>query len=67
MKVKEIKEMTVDELKGKATELKKDLFTLKIQHKMGQVENPSRIGAMKKDIARVLTVIAQKGRAAKNA
>jgi large subunit ribosomal protein L29 len=65
MKVKEIREMTVDELKGKAAELRKDLFSLKIQHRMGQVDKPSRLGAMKKDIARVLTVIAEKGRAGK--
>lgn len=57
MKANEIKDMTVDELNSKLTELKQELFNLRFQHAVNQLENPKRLQAVKKDIARVKTVI----------
>ena len=57
MKANEIKEMTVNELNSKLAELKQELFNLRFQHAVNQLENPKRLQAVKKDIARVKTFI----------
>lgn len=57
MKANEIKDMTVDELNSKLAELKQELFNLLFQHAVNQLENPKRLQAVKKDIARVKTFI----------
>lgn len=57
MKANEIKDMTVDELNSKLAELKQELFNLRFQHAVDQLENPKRLQAVKKDIARVKTFI----------
>ena len=60
MKAKEIKEirgLSVEKLEEKLQELKKDLFMLRMQHATNQLENPVRIAEVKKDIARVKTII----------
>ena len=54
MKANEIKDMTVDELNSKLAELKQELFNLRFQHAVNQLENPKRLQAVKKDIARVM-------------
>jgi len=51
----EIKEMTVDELTEKLQSLKEELFALRFQHTVSQLENTARLKAVKKDIARVKT------------
>ena len=63
MKAKEIKEirgLSVEKLEAKLQELKKDLFMLRMQHATNQLENPMQIAAVKKDIARVKTIIREK-------
>ena len=50
-------DMTVDELNSKLAELKQELFNLRFQHAVNQLENPKRLQAVKKDIARVKTFI----------
>ena len=60
MKASDLKELTVDELQTKLTELKEELFNLRFQLAVNQLENSSRIGAVKKDIARVSTVLRQR-------
>jgi len=55
----EIKDMSVDELSAKLKDLKSELFNLRFQHATNQLENPMRINAVKKNIARVLTAINQ--------
>ena len=60
MRATELKELTVDELQTKLAELKEELFNLRFQLAVNQLENTSRIGAVKKDIARVSTVIRQR-------
>lgn len=57
MKANEIKDMTVDELNSKLAELKQELFNLRFQHAVNQLENLKRLQAVKKDIARVKTFI----------
>ena len=49
--------MKVDELNSKLAELKQELFNLRFQHAVNQLENPKRLQAVKKDIARVKTFI----------
>ena len=63
MKAKEIKEirgLSVEELAKKLDELKKDLFMLRMQHATNQLENPMQIANVKKDIARIKTIIREK-------
>ena len=57
MKASEIREMSADELKTKLSDLKAELFNLRFQLAINQLDNPMRIPAVKKDIARVKTVI----------
>ena len=60
MKAKEIRNLSTDELNKKLEELKKDLFMLRMQHATNQLDNPMRLNAVKKDIARVKTIIREK-------
>ncbi|MBO5340252.1 MAG: 50S ribosomal protein L29 [Oscillospiraceae bacterium] len=57
MKANEVRKMSAAELDNKLAELKKDLFNLRLQHATNQLENPGRIAEVKKDIARVKTII----------
>ena len=57
MKATEIRELTVEELQEKLQALKEELFNLRFQLAINQLDNPMRITAVKRDIARVLTVI----------
>mgnify|MGYP001120197341 CR=1 FL=1 len=67
MKAKELRDMTGDELNAKLKELKNELFNLRFQHAINQLDNPMRISAVKKDIARVKTVIRENELHAENA
>lgn len=60
MKASEIRELNVDEIQQKITDLKGALFNLRFQHEIGQLENPKKIGETKKDIARLKTILNQK-------
>ncbi|MDR1217768.1 MAG: 50S ribosomal protein L29 [Oscillospiraceae bacterium] len=60
MKASEARKFSDTELEEKLTGLKKDLFFLRMQHATNQLDNPIRISQVKKDIARVKTVIRQK-------
>ena len=57
MNAKEIRESSVAELNEKLADLKDELYKLRFQHAINQLENPMRITAVKKDIARVQTVL----------
>ncbi|MCR4645707.1 MAG: 50S ribosomal protein L29 [Oscillospiraceae bacterium] len=57
MKATEIKEMTVDEMNTKLVSLKEELFNLRFQLAVGQLENTARVKAVKKDIARLKTCL----------
>ena len=60
MKAKELREMTDVELNKQLKDLKAELFNLRFQHAINQLDNPGRIDAVKKDIARVMTIMAEK-------
>ena len=60
MVASEVVKLTPDELEEKLTGLKKDLFFLRMQHATNQLDNPIRIAQVRKDIARVKTVIRQR-------
>ena len=57
MKASEIRELTAAELEKKLKDLKAELFNLRFQHAINQLENPMRLKAVKKDIARVKTLM----------
>ena len=57
MKAVQLREMSADELQAKLTELKDELFHLRFQLAINQLDNPHKITEVKRDIARVLTVI----------
>lgn len=57
MKVRELRELSVAELNNKLNDLKAELFNLRFQHATGQLENNSRIKLVRRDIARVKTLI----------
>ena len=57
MKASELRKLSQAELDAKLLELKKELFNLRFQQAINQLDNPMRISAVKKDIARVMTVI----------
>ena len=57
MKAVEIREMSTSELNEKLTELKAELFNLCFQHAINQLDNPTRLNVVKKDIARIKTII----------
>ena len=61
MKANEIRKMSAAELEGKLAELKKDLFMLRMQHATNQLDNPLQIAVVKKDIARIKTIIRENG------
>ena len=60
MKAAELNKMTAEELNAKLKELKGELFNLRFQHAINQLDNPHKIVDVKKDIARVMTVLNQK-------
>ncbi|MEA2006085.1 MAG: 50S ribosomal protein L29 [Acidobacteriota bacterium] len=60
MKAKELRELSEDELINKEAELKDQLFKLKFQHELGQLENAMKLKSIKKDIARIKTILREK-------
>ena len=60
MKANEIRKLSAAELDSKLADLKKDLFMLRMQHATNQLDNPMQIAAVKKDIARIKTIIREK-------
>lgn len=59
LKTSEIKEMGTDQMQGKLTELKKELFNLRFQNDVGQLENTAKLSEVRKDIARLYTISKQ--------
>jgi large subunit ribosomal protein L29 len=60
MKAKEIRQMTDQELDSKMLELKNELFNLRFQMATGQLDNPKRIKLVRKDIARIKTIVRER-------
>ena len=64
MKIKEVRDMSAEQLNTKLLELKKDLFNLRLQHATNPLDNPGKIADVKHDIARVKTVLRERELAA---
>jgi large subunit ribosomal protein L29 len=64
MKIKEIRELSKEELESRKRELKQEIFHLRIQQQSGQLEKPSLIRSLRREIARVETISTAKARAA---
>ena len=60
MKANEVRKMSGAELETKLMDLKKDLFMLRMQHATNHLDNPTKISAVRRDIARVKTVLREK-------
>lgn len=60
MKAKELREFSIPELKEKLSTLRQELFNLRFQKALHKLENPMRIRQIKRDIARILTIIKEK-------
>ena len=60
MKVTELRELSVAELETKLAECKQELFNLRFQNAINQLDNPKRIGDVKKTIARIKTIIKER-------
>ena len=58
--VREIRDLSPEELTAKAAELKKELFNLRFQQAMGQIENPMRLRTLRRDIAKTKTILREK-------
>jgi large subunit ribosomal protein L29 len=61
MKTKDLRELTTDELQMRHDELWKDLFGMRIKHTLGQLENPLRLRDTRRHIARVKTLLSERG------
>jgi large subunit ribosomal protein L29 len=59
-RAKELRDLSSDELQTKAADLKKELFNLRFQQAMGQIENPMRLRTLRRDIAKTKTVLKEK-------
>jgi large subunit ribosomal protein L29 len=60
MKVAEIRELTVDDLRAREKELDDQLFRLRIQKSMGQLEAPARVRTVRKDLAKIKTILRER-------
>lgn len=60
MKAAEVRELTVEELVAKEREIELELFNLRFQQAMGQLENPARIRQLRKELARIKTIAREK-------
>ncbi len=61
MRPRELRELSIPELKEKLSQLREELFNLRFQKTIHKLENPMRIRQVKKDIARILTILREKG------
>jgi large subunit ribosomal protein L29 len=60
MKIKEIRDLSIDELQQKNRELVEEFFKLRLRQASGQLESPAMLGHVRKDIARIKTVLVEK-------
>ena len=60
MKTKELRALGVDDLVKKELDVREDLFKLRFQHSIRRLENPAKLAVLKKDIARIQTVLSEK-------
>lgn len=66
MKASEIRELSAEELNTKLGDLKKDLFNLRLQHAVNQLDNPNKIVEVKRDIAKIKPILRERELAARS-
>jgi large subunit ribosomal protein L29 len=62
MKAAELRELTVDDLRAREQELDDQLFRLRIQKSMGTLETPAKVATMRRDLARIKTILRERGK-----
>jgi large subunit ribosomal protein L29 len=67
MKIKELRELSVDELGARRRELRQEMLNLRVQQQIGQLENPARLRTLRREVARIETLITQRTSAAAKA
>jgi large subunit ribosomal protein L29 len=60
MKTRDFRDLSNEELQAKAADIKKEIFNLRVQQAMGQIENPMRLRILRRDIAKAKTVLKEK-------
>lgn len=60
MKAKDLRKLAIDELRKKEQETREDLFKLRFKHGIRRLENPAQLNQLKKDVARIQTILAEK-------
>lgn len=64
MKIKELRELSVEELNARRRELRQEMLNLRMQQQSGQLENPSRIKVLRREVARIETILTDRTHAA---
>jgi len=67
MKIKELREQTVEELNRRARELKMEALNLRLQQQSGQLENPARLKLIRREVARIETILVERAGKSKGA
>lgn len=67
MKIKELRELSVDELKARCSELRQEMLNLRVQQQSGQLENPSRLKLLRREVAKIETLVTERASAATKA
>jgi large subunit ribosomal protein L29 len=67
LKASKLRELSDEELVGRLKDTRKELFNLRFQHATGQLDNPHKLNAMRREIARLITMQAERERARKAA
>jgi large subunit ribosomal protein L29 len=63
MKAQEIRELSADDLRGQARDLQDQIFRLRVQSAMGQTDSPTKVRVLKRDLARLKTILREKEQA----
>ena len=67
MKIKELREQTVDELSTRRRELRQEMLNLRVQQQSGHLENPARLAVIRREVAQIETLITERSRKAAKA
>ena len=67
MKTKELRELSVEELGARRRELRQEMLNLRVQQQIGQLENPARLHLLRREVARIETLLSERSAAAKAA
>lgn len=67
MKIKELRELSVEELGARRRELRQEMLNLRVQQQIGQLENPARLHLLRREVARIETLLSERSAAAKAA